>query len=130
MINFWGFARIRCFTKCTIIVMKSIAKTTYIATYVLFRMTALVKFINSKICVAIYNSLTNIVLIPVSVIKLTCLLNILSILAFRFFVFVSYFCSYQIVLKGASFTPTNHRRLLPNNSFVFLIRRKKYLCLI
>ena len=135
-INFWGFTRLRYFKKCTLIVIKLIVKTSYIDSYVLFRKRATVKFINSKICVTIYNSFTNIVLIPISVFKLTCLLNILANLAtlsitsgtFRFFgVFVSNFCSYEIVLKDASFTPTNHGRLLPKNSFAFLIRRKMYL---
>ena len=139
LILIWGFNRLRYFSKCTLIVIKSKAKISYITSCVLFRTGATVKFINSKICVAVYNSLSNILLIPISVFKLTCLLNILTDLAtftitsstFRFFgVVVINFCSYQIVLKGANFTPTNHGRLLPKNSFVFLIRCKKYLCLI
>ena len=108
LINFWGFTRLRYFTKCTLIVIKSIAKISYIASYVLFKTRATVKLINSKICVAIYKFFTNIVLVLISVFKLTCLLNILTNLAtssitsgtFRFFgVFVSNFCPYPIVLK-------------------------------
>ena len=54
----------------------------------------------------------------------------ITLSTFRFFgVAVIKFCSYQIVLKGANFMPTNHGRLFPKNSFVFLIWRKKYLCL-
>ena len=139
LINIWGFNRLRYFSKCTLIVIKSIAKTSYVTSYVLFTTGANVKFISSKICVAIYNSLSNIVLVSISVFKFTCLLNILTDLAafiitsstFRFFgVVVINFCSYQIVLKGASFTPANQGWLLPQNNFVFLIRRKKYLRLI
>ena len=101
--NFSGFTRLRCFTKCTLAVIKSIAKSSYIASYVLFRTRGTGKFINNKICVAIHNSFTNIVLIPISVFKLTCLLKILTNLAtltvtsgtFRFSgVSVSNFCPY------------------------------------
>ena len=139
MINIWGFNRLRYFSKCTLIVIKSIAKISYITFYVLFRTRTSVKFIKSKTCAVIYNSLSNILRIPISVFKLTCLLNILTKLAtftirfntFRFFgVFIIGFWSKQIILKGASFTPTNHGRLLAKNSFVFLIWRKKYLYLI
>ena len=108
LINFWWFTRLRYFMECTLIVIKSIAKISYIAFYVLFRTRATVKFINSKICVAIYNSFTNIILIPINVFKLQCLFNILTNLptfsitlgTFRFFsVSVSNFCPYQIILK-------------------------------
>ena len=128
LINFWGFTRLRYFTKCTLIVIKLIAKISYIDSYVLFRTRATVKRINSKICVPIYNSFTNIVLIIISVFKLLCLINILANLTTfsitsgtcRFFgVFVSNFCFYEIVLKDASFTPTNHGRLLSRNSTSF-----------
>ena len=127
------FIWLRYFTKCFLIVIKLIAKICYIAFHVLFGKRATVEFINSKICVSIYNSFTNIALTPVSVLKLTRILNILtkqppfSITSgtFRFFgVSVSNFRSNQIVLKGASFT------ILLRSSFLFLIRRKKYLCLI
>ena len=67
--------------KCTLIVIKSRAKISYIASYVLFTTRATVNFMNSKICVAIYNSFTNIVLIPTRVLKLLCLLNIATTLA-------------------------------------------------
>ena len=86
------------------------------------------KFLNSKIWVAIYNSFTNIVLISISVFKLTCLLNILKNLpkytvisgTFRFLgVSVSSFCPYQIILKGASFTSSNHGRILPERVLFF-----------
>ena len=139
LINFCGFTRLRYFTKCTLIVIKTIAKISYIASYILFGTRATLKFINSKICIAIYNPFTNIVLIPISVFKLTCLLNILpnkatfSIISgnFRFFgVFVNNFCFYKIVLKGASFPSDNHGMLFSRNNFVFLIRRKECLSLI
>ena len=138
LIVFWGFTRLKYFTKWSLIVIKSIAKISYLFSYVLFRTRATVKLLYSKICVAIYNSFRNIVFIPISVFKLTCLLNILTNLVtfsitsgtFRFFgVFFGNFCSSEIALKDASVTSTNHGRLLPKNSFVFLIRRKKYLCL-
>ena len=112
LINFWGFTRLRYFTKCT---LKSIAKISHIASYILLRTRAKVKFINSKIYVVIYNFITNIVLTAISVFKLTCLLNILTKLAtftvtsgnFGFAgVSVSNFGLYQIILKGASYTPT------------------------
>ena len=99
--NFGGFTQLRYFTKCILIVIKSIAKNSYIASYVLFRTRATGKFINSKFCVAIHNSFANIVLIPISVFKLTCILKILTSLAtftdtsgtFRFSgVSVSNFC--------------------------------------
>ena len=131
LIIFSGFTRLRHFATCTLTAIKSIAKISYITSYLLFRTSATLKFINSKISVAIYNSFTHIVLIPISVFKHTCLLNILANLAtfsttsgtFRFFsVFVNSFFSYEIVLKGASFNPTNHGGLLSKNSFVFLIR--------
>ena len=105
--NFSGFTRLRCFTKCTLAVIKSIAKSSYIASYVLFRTRGTGKFINNKICVAIHNSFTNIVLIPISVFKLTCLFKILTNLAtltvtsgtFRFSgVSVSNFCPYFFAL--------------------------------
>ena len=35
-----------------------------------------------------------------------------------------------LTLTGATFTPANHGNLLPKNSFVLLVQRKKYLCLI
>ena len=139
LINFLGFTRLRYFKKCTLIVMKSIAKISYITSYVLFITRATVKFINSNICASIYNSFTNILLIPISAFKLKCIVNILTNLAtftiksgnFGFFgVSVSNFCIYQIILMGTSFTPTNHGRLLPKNSFVLLVRCKKYLCFI
>ena len=139
LINFWGFTRLRYFKKCTLIVIMLIAKISFIASYVLLRIRATGKFINRKICVAIYNTSTNIVIIPISVFKLTCLLNILTNLPMfsitsdtcRFFgLSVSKFCLYRIILKGASVTSTSHERLLPKNSLVFLIRCKKYMCLI
>ena len=108
LINIWGFTRLRYFMECTLIVIKSIAKISYIAFYVFFRIRATVKFINSKICVTIYNSFANIILIPINVFKLQCLFNILTNLPtfsitsgnFRFFsVSVSNFCPYQIILK-------------------------------
>ena len=112
LINFWGFALLRYFMKCTLTVIKTIAKISYIASY-MFRTRATVKFMNSKINFAIYNPFTNIVLIPISVFKLACLFIILTNLGtftitsstFRFFgVYVINFCSYQIVLKGARCT--------------------------
>ena len=136
LINFWEFTGLRYFTKYTLLVIKSIAKISYIASYILFRARTTMKFINSKICVATYNSFRKIVIIPI---KLTCLLIIPRNLAtffvtsvnFRWFgVSVSNFCPYQIILKVASFPPSLHGRLLPQNSFMFLIRCKKYLCLI
>ena len=75
LVNIWGFNRLRYFSKCTLIVIKSIAKISYITSYVLLRTGATVKFINSKICVAIYNSLSNIVLIPISFFNSTCPFN-------------------------------------------------------
>ena len=69
----------------------------------MFRKTATVKFMDSKICVAIYNPFTNMVLIPMSLFKLACLLKILTNVAtftitwgtFRFSgVSVSNFCPY------------------------------------
>ena len=102
LINIWGVDRLRYFMKYTLTFIKSIAKISYITSYVLFGTGATLKFINSKICVAIYNSLSNIVLFPISVFKLICLLNLLTNLAmciisilstFRFFgVFVITFC--------------------------------------
>ena len=80
------------------------------------------KFVTSKICVAIYNSFTNITLMTISVFKLICLLDILRNLAtftipsgtFRFLdVFVCNFCTYQITFQGASFMQANQRRILP-----------------
>ena len=139
LINFCGFTRLWYSTNYTLTVIKSIAKISYIDSYVLFRTRVTVKFSNSKICVSIYNSFTNIVLIPISVFRLTCFFNILVNLAtfsitsgtFTFSsIFVSSFCSYEIVLKSASFTPASRGRLISKNSFVFLIRRNKYLCLI
>ena len=75
------------------IVIESIVKISYITSCVLFRTGAAVKFINSIICVAIYNFLLNIILIPISIFKFSCLLNVLTNLAtftitlntFRFF---------------------------------------------
>ena len=137
--NFWEFTGLRYFTKCTLIVIKSIAKISFIDSYLLFRARTTAKLISSKICVVIYNSFTNIVLVPISVFKLTCLLNIPRNLAtffvtsgnFRCFsVSVSNFYHYQIIFKVASFTPSNHGRLLPQIRFMFLIRCKKYLSLI
>ena len=122
LINIWAFNWLRYFTKCTLIAIKSLVQISYITSYVLFRARATVKFINSKVCGAIYNSLLNIVLIPISIFKLTSLLNILTNLAtftftsntFRFFgAFVINFCFYQIVLKGVIYTSTNHGRLHP-----------------
>ena len=55
LINIWGFNRLRYFTKCILVVIKSLTKISYITSYVLFRTRATMKFINSKICVAIYN---------------------------------------------------------------------------
>ena len=52
LINIWGFNWLRYFMKCTLIVIKSIEKISYIISYVLFSTGATVKFINSKICVA------------------------------------------------------------------------------
>ena len=75
-INIWGFTRLRYFSKCINIVIKSIAKISYITSYALFRTGATVKLINSKICVVIYNSLSNILIIPISVFRLPCLLYI------------------------------------------------------
>ena len=121
LINFCGFTQLRYFTKCTLIVIKTIAKISYIASYILFRTWATVKFINSKFSIAIYNPFTNILLIPISVFKPTCLLNILTNLAtfiiasstFRFFgIYVINFSSYQTVLKGASSMPTNEKGCL------------------
>ena len=65
LINIWGFNRLRYLTKCTLTSIKSIAKISSITSYVLFRTEATMKLINSKICVAIYNPLSNIVLILV-----------------------------------------------------------------
>ena len=73
LVNIWGFNRLRYFSKCTLIVIKSITKISYITSYVFLRTGATVKFINSKICVAIYNSLSHIVLIPISFFKFTSL---------------------------------------------------------
>ena len=67
LIHIWGFNRLRYFLKCTLLVIKSKAKISYITSCVLFRIGATVKFINSKICVAVYNSLSNIVLISIRV---------------------------------------------------------------
>ena len=75
---FGGITRHRYFTKCTLIVIKSIVKIIYIDSYTLFRTSAIVEFINSKMGVAICNSFMNILLIPISVFKLTCPLNILT----------------------------------------------------
>ena len=77
-LTFWGITRHRYFTKCTLIVIKSIVKIIYIDSYILFRTSAIVEFINSKMGVAICNSFMNILLIPISVFKLTCPLNILT----------------------------------------------------
>ena len=55
LINIWGFNRLRYFTKCILVVIKLLTKISYITSYVLFRTRATMKFINSKICVAIYN---------------------------------------------------------------------------
>ena len=77
-LTFWGIMRHRYFTKCTLIVIKSIVKIIYIDSYILFRTSAIVEFINSKMGVAICNSFMNILLIPISVFKLTCPLNILT----------------------------------------------------
>ena len=79
LINFRGFIRLRYFPKCTLIVIQSIAKISYISSYVLLRTTATMNFENRKIGVAIYNSFTNIVLNPTSFFKLTCFLNILTV---------------------------------------------------
>ena len=57
---------------------KSTAIISYIASYVLFRTRATMKFLKSKICVAIN---TNIVLTPISVFKLICVINIVTNLA-------------------------------------------------
>ena len=65
LINFWEFTRFRYFTKFTLTVIKLIAKISYIASYVLFRIRATIKFLNSIICIAIYNPF----------LKLTCLLG-------------------------------------------------------
>ena len=139
LINFYGFTRLRYFTKCTLIVIKTIAKIGYIACYILFRTRAPVKFINSKIYIAMYNPFTNIVFIPISVLKLTCVLNILTNLemftitssTFRFLgVYVINYISYQIIHRSASFTLNNHGRRFSRNSFEFQIRRKKHLCFI
>ena len=139
LINIWGFNRLRYFTKCTLTAIKSTAKISSITSYVLFRTGATMKLINIKICVAIDNPLSNIVLIPINVFKLTCLLNILANLAtftitsstFRFFgVFVINFCTYQIVLKGGSLCKPIMGRFSPKTVLCSLIGRKKYLRLI
>ena len=52
LINIWEFNRLRYFTKCILIVIKSIAKISYITSYVLFSTGATVKFMNSKIWIA------------------------------------------------------------------------------
>ena len=131
LINFLWFTRLWYFTQCIIIVIKTTAKIRYIASYILFRTRATVKFMNSKICLAICDPFKNIVFIPISIFKLMCLLSILTNLGtsiitsstFKFFgIYVTNFCSYQTVLKGASFTLTSLGRLLPKNNLVFHIR--------
>ena len=77
-LTFGGITRHRYFTKYTLIVIKSIVKIIYIDSYILFRTSGIVEFINSKMGVAICNSFMNILLIPISVFKLTCPLNILA----------------------------------------------------
>ena len=67
LINFWGFTRLRLFPKSTVIIIQSIVKIGYIAFYVLLRTIARIKFVNGKTYAAIYTSLTNIVLIPISI---------------------------------------------------------------
>ena len=78
----------------------------------LFRTLAKMKFVTSKICVAIYSSFTNTTLTTISVFKLIYLLDILRNLAtfttasstFRFLdVFVCNFSPYQITFKGVIF---------------------------
>ena len=126
-LTFGSLPDLQYFTKCTLIVTELIAKISYIAIYVLFITRAAVKYISIKTCVAIYNSFTN------SVFRLTRLFEILrnlvafsiTLASFRFIgIFVINFCSHEIILKSANFTPANHGRLLPQNSFVFLIRHK------
>ena len=85
------------------------SKNSFTASCMLFRTLAKMKFVTSKICVAIYNSFTNTTLITISVFKLIYLLDILRNLAtftaasvtFRFLdVFVWNFCPYQITFGG------------------------------
>ena len=125
LINFLDFSQIRYFPKRNLIVIKLIAKINYIVSYVLFRTRTTMKFVNSKICVAIYSSF-----------KLTSLLNLQTNMAtlivkfgiFAFFgVCVSNFCPYQMALKSMNFTPTNNGRLIPRNNFMLLAQRQKYL---
>ena len=87
----------------TCIVTISTGKISYIALYVLFRTRAMTKFANSKICIAICKSFTNIALVTISDFKLTYLLSILTNLAtfsttlgtFRFFG-VSVICALRL----------------------------------
>ena len=80
-----------------------------ITLYVSFRTRNTINSATSKTCVAIYNSFANVELIPSSVFKLTCLLNVLTSLsactvtssAFRFLgVPVSNFRPYKIMCEG------------------------------
>ena len=131
LINFWRFTRHRYFPKCTLTVIKSIAKICCTASYILFRTRATMKFVTSKICVAIYNSITNIVLTPISVFKLACLVNILTnrtmftvtSRTFRLLgVSTSNFWPYQIFLKVWALRQSIMGGFSPN-SFMFLVRR-------